>query len=97
MAASKDNVGKSNEVLVENQRRRKTELGEIGFELLQSVRSLFGETLRLWGGGQRATPKPPILNLLLINFLFSQAKRRGFGGPFLNLFFFFSQNGILVT
>jgi hypothetical protein len=70
MAASKDNVGKSNVVLVENQRRRKTELGEIGFELLQSVRSLFGETLRLWGGGLRATPKPPILNFFLINFLF---------------------------
>jgi hypothetical protein len=49
MAASKDNVGKSNVVLVENQRRRKKELGEIGFELLQSVRSLFGETLGLWG------------------------------------------------
>lgn len=45
--ASMDNVGKSNVVLVENQRpsRRKKELGEIGFELLQSVGSLFGENL----------------------------------------------------
>jgi hypothetical protein len=45
--ASMDNVGKSNVALVENQRssRRKKELGEIGFELLQSVGSLFGENL----------------------------------------------------
>ena len=45
--ATMDNVGKSNVVLVENQRssRRKKELGEIGFELLQSVGSLFGENL----------------------------------------------------
>lgn len=45
--ASMDNVGNSNVVLVENQRpsRRKKELGEIGFELLQSIGSLFGENL----------------------------------------------------
>ena len=45
--ASIDNVGNSNVVLVENQKpsRRKKELGEIGFELLQSVAGLFGENL----------------------------------------------------
>jgi hypothetical protein len=45
--ASMDNVGNSNVVLVENPRpsRRKKELGEIGFELLQSIGSLFGENL----------------------------------------------------
>lgn len=45
--ASIDNVGNSSVVLVENQKpsRRKKELGEIGFELLQSVAGLFGENL----------------------------------------------------
>ena len=45
--ASIDNVGNSNFVLVENQKpsRRKKELSEIGFELLQSVGGLFGEKL----------------------------------------------------
>lgn len=42
-----DNVGNSNVLLVENQKpsRRKKELGEIGFELLQSIGGLFGENL----------------------------------------------------
>ncbi|KAF5474378.1 hypothetical protein F2P56_006282 [Juglans regia] len=43
--ASIDNAGNSNVLLVENQKpsRRKKELGEVGFELLQSVGSFFGE------------------------------------------------------
>ncbi|KAB1221929.1 hypothetical protein CJ030_MR2G008666 [Morella rubra] len=47
LEASVDNVGNSNDVLLENQKtgKRKKELGEFGSELLESVASLFGENL----------------------------------------------------